>query len=244
MIIPTSTNRNTSILAVLGLLLIATTVFAGTATPSDSTAMDDRLKACAACHGERGHSDRELYYPSIAGKPSGYIYQQLLNFRGGRRHNEIMQRMLANLSEEYLHAIARYYAAEPITSPTGSSTTTKSPTAAQAQRAKQLVEHGDEQRDLPACVACHGAGLAGATPTIPGLLGLPEAYIQSQLGAWRVGTRNALAPDCMQQVAQALTPDEIAAIAKWLARGPIPKHYRPAASVPDKLPLECGAVTR
>lgn len=204
--------------------------------------MDNRLKACAACHGEQGHSDSELYYPSIAGKPAGYVYQQLLNFRYSRRHNDVMQLMLTNLGDEYLHDMASYYAAQPITRIPSLTHHTQPLTAQQTRRAQHLVEHGDKQRNLPSCVACHGAGLTGAAPTIPGLLGLPEAYIQSQLGAWRVGSRNALSPDCMQTVARTLTPDEIAMIAAWLASQPIPAHYRPTASVPAKLPLACGAV--
>ena len=47
-----------------------------------------RLRACAACHGERGRSAEEAYYPSIAGKPAGYLYAQLRNFREGRRQHE------------------------------------------------------------------------------------------------------------------------------------------------------------
>ena len=41
-------------------------------------------------------------------------------------------------------------------------------------------------------------------PAIPGLLGLPRDYLNSQFGAWRIGQRQAQEPDCMAQVARQL----------------------------------------
>ena len=67
-------------------------------------------------------------------------------------------------------------------------------------RGQALVNQGDPQRGIPACVACHGPALTGMEPAIPGLLGLRRLY-RAQLGAWRYGTRTAAAPDCMQIVA-------------------------------------------
>jgi len=232
--------RNSPLLFI-GLWLLSTAALASPTLPIDNDGLDERLQACAACHGERGHSDDESYYPSIAGKPAGYVFKQLQNFRAGRRHNDIMQKMLANLSDEYMHEIAAYYAAEPIQISNGRGASDTLLTPSQTQHAEKLVEQGDEARQLPACSSCHGDNLAGIAPNIPGLLGLPEAYIQSQLGAWRVGGRNALAPDCMQTVAKALTAAEITAIAGWIARQPIPENSRPAPPSNKKLPLDCVA---
>lgn len=225
----------------VGFILFSSTLFAGTVTPDEMQRMSDRLAACAACHGERGHSNSEEYFPSLAGKPAGYIYQQLLNFRDGRRHNDVMQQMLTNLSASYLQEIARYYASQRFEAATETRAQTPLPAIKNGQRAEELIKQGDPARNLPACNACHGAALAGARPTIPGLLGLPEAYLQSQLGAWRVGSRNAVSPDCMQIVAKKLTVAETSAVATWLAQQPIPSNYEPADTLPDKLPLKCGA---
>ena len=41
---------------------------------------------------------------------------------------------------------------------------------------------------------CHGPALTGMEPAIPGLVGLHASYISAQLGAWRYGTRTAVAP--------------------------------------------------
>ena len=47
-----------------------------------------RIKACTACHAQEERHD--AFFPRIAGKPSGYLYNQLLNFRDGRRRYPMM----------------------------------------------------------------------------------------------------------------------------------------------------------
>ena len=73
--------------------------------------MAQRTLACTACHGEQGRAGPDGYYPRLAGKPAGYLYNQLLNFRDGRRHYGLMTRMVDVLSDEYLMDIARHFAA-------------------------------------------------------------------------------------------------------------------------------------
>ncbi|MFX8731522.1 hypothetical protein ABTM48_20075, partial [Acinetobacter baumannii] len=64
--------------------------------------------------------------------------------------------------------------------------------------------------------------MTGMAPFIPGLLGLPRDYLIAQLGAWQTGTRKAHGPDCMQQIARRLNPQDIAAVSTWLAAQTIP----------------------
>jgi cytochrome c553 len=78
-------------------------------------------------------------------------------------------------------------------------------------------------------------------PAIPGLLGLPRDYLIAQFGNWRTGQRRAASPDCMAQVAQKLTPEDIAAVAGWLAAQPVPQPAHPAAGIAQPLPLPCGS---
>lgn len=93
--------------------------------------------------------------------------------------------------------------------------------------------------ERPACVACHGADLRGDAFAIPGLRELSPAYISAQLGAWQSDTRHARQPDCMADVAKALSGADIDAVAHWIAH---------AVSLPTprvairKLPAPCGAV--
>ena len=47
----------------------------------------ERVRACTVCHGKEGRATSDGYYPRIAGKPAGYLFNQLVNFREGRRRN-------------------------------------------------------------------------------------------------------------------------------------------------------------
>src|SRR5688572_16691104 len=73
---------------------------AASTIPSDT--IDQRMKACVACHGAEGRATRDGYYPRIAGKPEGYLYNQLINFRDGRRHYPAMVYMVGHLPDAYL----------------------------------------------------------------------------------------------------------------------------------------------
>src|ERR1700741_2094451 len=72
--------------------------------------MAERTRACTACHGKEGRATREGFFPRIAGKPGGYLYNQLVNFRDGRRQNPAMVYLVQHLSDRYLQEIAEYYA--------------------------------------------------------------------------------------------------------------------------------------
>src|SRR5678809_1416970 len=62
-----------------------------------------RVVACTGCHGKEGRAAPDGYYPRIAGKPAGYLFDQLRNFRDERRHYELMNGLLALLDDAYLH---------------------------------------------------------------------------------------------------------------------------------------------
>ena len=47
--------------------------------------MASRLEACSPCHGDKGQGTSDVYFPRLAGKPAGYLYNQLLAFKNGRR---------------------------------------------------------------------------------------------------------------------------------------------------------------
>jgi hypothetical protein len=57
-----------------------------------------------------GRAAPDGYYPRIAGKPAGYLYNQLLNFRDGRRAYALMTNLLAPLDDAYLREIAGHFA--------------------------------------------------------------------------------------------------------------------------------------
>lgn len=199
-----------------------------------------RALACAACHGKEGRATRDGFFPRIAGKPAGYLYNQLVNFREGRRQYPLMTYMVAHLSDDYLMEMAQYFADlhPPYPAPQAASLP-----PAVLERGRVLVMSGDAAKGIPACIACHGPQLGGVLPAIPGLLGLPRDYLNSQFGAWKTGARRAAAPDCMAEISRQLSPEDIGAVSAWLASRPVPERQTPApaSALPVKLPLPCGS---
>ncbi|WP_158812092.1 c-type cytochrome [Beijerinckia sp. L45] len=204
--------------------------------PPDTIAA--RVQACAPCHGAQGQGTDDVYFPRLAGKPAGYLYNQLTAFKSGRRHYPPMNYLLEFLPEDYLKTIADYFAAQRPPLPPPAIPVVSNDILAHGE---SLVTKGDFPRGIPACLSCHGPAFTGMEPGIPGLLGLRATYISAQLGAWRYGNRTAVAPDCMQVVAGHLTEDDVKAVAAWLSSRPAPADPVPAAKGSYPLPFACGS---
>jgi cytochrome c553 len=200
--------------------------------------MAARVLACASCHGDRGRGTNDDYFPRLAGKPAGYLYNQLLAFRDGRRKYPPMNYLLEFLPDTYLKAMAGYFASEQPPFPPPA---TPVVSGAILARGEMLATKGDPNHEIPACANCHGPSFTGMEPAIPGLLGLRTTYISAQLGAWRYGTRTAAAPDCMQIVAGHLTEDDVKALAAWLSSHQASPNPMPAARGSLPMPLSCGS---
>jgi cytochrome c553 len=200
--------------------------------------LEQRLAACPICHGKRGEgSGARDYYPRLAGKPAGYLYTQLVNFREGRRKYPQMVYLLRYMPDAYLREMADYYAA---LSPPYPPPSTAPASPREMQRGEALAMRGDPDRKIPACSACHGEALNGMQPAIPGLLGLHSDYVAAQLGGWKTKTRVATAPDCMEEIVSRMSGDDISAVAKWLASRP-GMVAPPAREAAHALPLKCGS---
>ncbi len=222
----------------LSFALMATPAMA--ATPTDEAhAMGERLAACAACHGPQGEGmPGSEYFPHLAGKPAGYLFAQMQGFRDGRRHYPQMVYLMRNWDDAWLAQIAQFYADLPLLETRHAAPPELS--ARDQARAQALVQHGDADRNLPACAACHGSQLNGIEPGVPALAGLPVDYLIAQLGGWITGSRHSIAPDCMRDVVIALDPGEVRLLASYIA-GQLPEagsHPAPAGSW--ELPRDCG----
>lgn len=211
--------------------------FASRAHDLDGMAM--RTLACTTCHGAQGRATPGGYFPRIAGKPAGYLYNQLLNIRDGRRSYPTMSYLLENLTDEYLREMALHFSALEVPYP-APVVANESPSV--LERGRRLVKEGDAARGLPACVQCHGPSMTGVAPFVPGLLGLPRDYLNGQLGAWKSGKRHAQEPDCMAAIAKQLQPEDVSAISAWLSSQPVPDGGKPEAASARAMPLRCGGV--
>ena len=74
--------------------------------------MAARVLACASCHGALGEGTKDEYMPRLAGKPSGYLFNQLVAFRDGRRKYPPMNYLLAYLPDPFLKQMADHFASQ------------------------------------------------------------------------------------------------------------------------------------
>lgn len=199
------------------------------ATPGFEDNLAQRTKACTVCHGDQGRAGPDGYYPRLAGKPAGYLYNQLLNIRDGRRHYRPMASLLEPLTDAYLLELAQYFSQLKVPYPAPMPSSASKDVLA---RGHTLVTQGEPSRDVPPCQQCHGGALTGALPHVPGLLGLPRDYLNAQLGGWRTGQRHAQSPDCMGLIASRLNAQDVNAVTAWLAAQALPANTQPLAQLP------------
>ncbi|MDB5959304.1 MAG: cytochrome [Massilia sp.] len=218
------------------MLLAAFPVFAAERPAVLPDTIEQRVLACTSCHAKASAPDP--FFPRISGKPAGYLYNQLINFKEGRRQYPLMIYMVDHLPEAYLKEIAEYYSAQHLPTPPVQPSNVN---PAVLERGRLLVLEGDKALQVPACIACHGERLTGVKPAIAGLAGLPRDYINAQFGNWRNKTRRALAPDCMGVIANRLSLADVAAVSSWIAQRPLPADMAPADAVRRPLPLACGS---
>ncbi len=80
--------------------------------PGRFPTIDQRVLACASCHGAKGEGTDNAYFPRLAGKPAGYLKNQLIAFKNGRRHYPPMNYLLEFLTDDYLGEMAAFFAAQ------------------------------------------------------------------------------------------------------------------------------------
>ena len=241
----TSAPRRCLLRAAVGLLAFGLATAASAATPTSDAAppvpdtMQQRVIACTSCHGAHGAgAPNSLSGPRLAGKPAGYLYQQLEYFQSGQRQHAPMEYVVRQLSAAYLRQIADYFAQQDVPY---RRLPVPAVTEETMHRGEQLVLQGDPGRAVPSCVSCHGARLTGFEPMMPGVLGLSYGYLNQQLVSWRTHTRAAEGPYCMGVVANRMRESDLAAVSAWLASQapPADMHPQPASARTEPLPGWC-----
>ena len=210
------------------------------AIPSYKTldSIEARVQGCVTCHGQSGQGTNNGYFPRIAGKPAAYLYNQLVAFRDGVRQDPPMNYLVAYLPDAYLREMAEHFSKlRPEYAPQEAATADAQAMA----RGQAIVTAGDPAKQIPACIACHGASLTGMNPGIPGLVGLRPIYIAAQLTRWRVGDRRAVEPDCMKRIAVRLSEGDVAAVAAYLGQQRVPAGASPESPNLVRMPFACGS---
>lgn len=222
----------------LALALWASLAGAQPAEPRFEDSIEQRMQACVACHGVRGRGIADSAFPRLAGQPAAYLASQMRAFRDGRRTYAPMNFLMSRQSDAYLSEIADYFARQSPDPAVVRARRSRPTDAAAFEAGRVLVLEGRGGAEFPACVACHGATLAGRLPAIPALAGLPRDFLIEQVGSWKSGAHRSAEPDCMARIARQMTGADIVAAATWLA-------LQEPVGVPDPneglLPLACGS---
>jgi cytochrome c oxidase subunit 2 len=149
------------------------------------------LEYCTVCHGSQLKGNENIGAPRLSGLPQWYIERQLQNFKLGLRGAHAddstggeMKAMVANLSEKELNNIAAWVTQTQSHHPEAS-------IEANADAGKSLYQ---------SCSACHGAdGQGNKLMGAPGLVGLNDWYLVTQLNHFRLGIRGTAPADVYGQ---------------------------------------------
>jgi len=171
------------------------------------------LPACAQCHGPNGEGQPASGFPRLAGQGKQYLIKQLQDFRAGRRKSPIMEDIAKSLDDAAIESVSAFYQGVVLPeAPAGAPEPKPGPAIVGAT----LATHGNWDKDVPACFACHGADGAGIAPHFPAIAQQNAAYTASQLRAWKSGTRLNDPQGLMKAVADRLSDADIDAVSAYL----------------------------
>ena len=181
---------------------------AGTASADDMKRAEELISGrCFLCHGATGSSSSPLY-PKLAGQHPEYLFKQLQNFKQGERESSDMRKVVRELDEKDMRALALFFSKQ---------TPTPGSTAYPEMRAvgEGIYRKGNPGKGLKPCIECHEEKGAGSA-RLPRIGGQHALYIETQLALFEERRRtndNAQ----MQEIAAKLSPEEMRALAEYLS---------------------------
>jgi cytochrome c553 len=189
-------------------LLLACALFASASSAGDAGQGAQKAAVCGACHGMTGNSINPEW-PNLAGQPETYVVTQLKAFKEGSRVNPLMTPMAVALSEKDMEDLGAHFSQQTPTGLEADPSTWKA--------GEKLYRGGDREREIPACIACHGPQGRGNGPAgYPALRAQHAVYAYAQLKAFKDGTRKSAGSDIMAAVTDRMTDTEMRALASYL----------------------------
>ncbi|MFC6299527.1 c-type cytochrome [Pseudomonas sp. CCM 7893] len=167
---------------------------------------------CVACHGADGLGLAAAGFPRLAGLPAGYLRKQLEDFKSGARSSPVMQPLASALTEEEVGTVTQALATMP-----APAVATLHRSVMPANAAQKIALQGAWDRQIPACVSCHGPAGVGVGEAFPPLAGQSAAYLVAQLNAWQSGARHNDPNDLMGHIAKSLTAEEVQGVATYFS---------------------------
>ena len=193
--------------AVVLTLLVSAPLFAA----GDAGAGQAKAAICAACHNVDGNSTVPNW-PKIAGQHAPYLERQISLIKDGSRAVPEMVGIAAMLSEQDIADIAAYFSTQAKTAGLADETLVAA--------GEMLYRAGIADKDVPACMSCHGpAGEGNPLAGYPALAGQHAVYSEKMLKGFRAGTRwgeEDASSKIMVDVSNRLTDDEIRAVSSYI----------------------------
>jgi cytochrome c553 len=224
------------VLTVIATLMTATIVQA----QGDIQAGKQESTNCVGCHGSDGNSMVSTF-PKLAGQHASYLVKQLHAFQNGSRHAPMMVSFAKGLSNQAIDDVASFYALQPISAnpmprlksddyeevkddghskhkPVHHDKGKEAELNALLTFGGDLYRNGDLDREVSACIACHGPAGEGNKPAgFPSLKGQHADYLIQTLTDFKTGTRVKNPDNMMQMIAAKMTEKEIRAVSYYLS---------------------------
>ncbi|MBU0592946.1 MAG: c-type cytochrome [Pseudomonadota bacterium] len=165
---------------------------------------------CIACHGADGNgiTPPNPDYPKLAGKQPEYLLKQLKDFKAGKRKNDIMAGMVANLSPDDMANLSLHFAAQKSTPGA-----VKNPEL--LEFGKKFYTEGNPDQGVPACAGCHLPDGSGTT-VYPHIAGQYSSYVYQQLKRFSSGERDNDRGLVMQSLSLRMTDQEMKAVSEYI----------------------------
>lgn len=196
--------------ALLGALLLGLGATYGTFSFSgqdDAKLMALVNETCAGCHGPDGNS-AVPDFPNLAGQQKTYLLREMLDYKEGRRHSDVMVPLMTPLSQEDMSKLADYYAAQK----PAPGTVSKPELLALGKR---IYLEGNTKSGVPSCDGCHEENGEGSKK-FPRVAGQHVAYTLEQMAQYASGKRTN-GVKVMRTIAERLTKEEALAVAEYMA---------------------------
>lgn len=195
------------------LVFVLLAVMAGQVLAAGDAEKGKTLSAtCMACHGIDGNSVNPIW-PTIAGQHPQYLERQLKLFKSGDRPSAVMMPMTMGLSEQDMADLAAFYSQQEAKLLAADS--------AQVELGQSIYQGGLKDRDVPACIACHGpTGQGNPLSEYPVVANQHAPYTINELKLFKEGRtvpgKDEVNGKIMAEVAQYLSQQEIEAVASYM----------------------------
>ena len=172
----------------------------------DPVSGKEKAAVCFGCHGEDGNSANPRY-PKLSGQLAGYIVKQTLDFKNGRRRDDIMSAMINIIPQPTdMEDVGAYFASQEVMQGDGKS--------------DETVARGKELFIVERCTFCHGEGAKPTGPFVPGapvIGGQHKEYLVKVMQEFKAGTRQGDIYGWMGKTLKRLSDDDLEAIATFLS---------------------------